>query len=775
MRIEVAIKKIQEAAENKSSELDLSSNDSEQKLTDTDIRELYEEIGKLGHLRKLDLSGNLISNVSFLNSLKKVKSVDLSNNHIHDLSGLRNTTLSSLSLRSNMIVDAGPLRQMVNLRFLDLLGNLLQVPEEILSDPSDAQKIRNFLDDYYSNKTRKLNEAKLVIVGEANVGKTCLVNRLIRNEFVTTSSTHGIRIEKWTDVVLENGERVQMNVWDFGGQEIMHSTHQFFFTKRTVYILVVNARENEDASKTQEWLQRIQNLSDDSPVFIVGNKIDENNRGTSPVNIGFFDIDKTNLLKKFPRLIKGFYAVSSDVGQKQYDFLFDEFRSSLINEIGKLKNIHDQFPASWMKIKSQLEDMKRDNVPYISFQDYLKRCEHEFIVKEQSKRTLIDFMHDLGIALSFQDDPELRNLAVLNPEWVTNGVYALIDNAQIALKKGILERSELQNYLDTTKYPPSTQDFIIKMMKKFKLLIEFNYYKFLIPDLLPKEEPDTGSWDKCLHFQYSYDIYEKSILRQFIVDMYEYCSSDTLWRNGIVLKFASNRALVKADPKEKTISIKVDGNINTRREVIGTIRIMFQAVHRTFSNLRFTEYVGHPRHPEILRKYERLLRMEADGIEKEYVDELRYHLIVKEWLDGFVKEDERKNRVESLAIAGERTDSDVEEQALSIKTKVGLDIGETVRDPTERAFLRTQAERVGKLKSRQLLAVTGFILVVTLGISIYLNFALVGVLLTIAIFAITYIVSHVRGKEWSFFKSTEQLISIEYDRLLDERGLPPDD
>ena len=40
-------------------------------------------------------------------------------------------------------------------------------------------------------------------------------------------------------IVLSNDERVRLNVWDFGGQEIMHATHQFFLTTRSLYLVVL--------------------------------------------------------------------------------------------------------------------------------------------------------------------------------------------------------------------------------------------------------------------------------------------------------------------------------------------------------------------------------------------------------------------------------------------------------------------------------------------------------------------------------------------------------
>ncbi|HSK71229.1 MAG TPA: COR domain-containing protein, partial [Pyrinomonadaceae bacterium] len=522
-------------------------------LSDNQLTAFDKEFAKLENLQGLDLENNALTEFDeeFAN-LKNLELLYLSHNQltIFNKEFARLERLKVLFLMNNKLtVFDKEFIRLQNLKWLDLRENPLPFPTEILRDTKNPRKILNFIFEYYEaeekGKLKPLNEAKLVVVGEANVGKTCVINRLLHNKFIKTSSTHGIEISYWKDVELEDGQKVQLNVWDFGGQEIMHSTHQFFFTKRTVYILVVNARENEDTNKTEEWLQRIQNLSQNSPVFIVGNKIDENNRGTDLKSLGYFDIERKRLLEKFPNLIKGFYGLSSDVNKNQFDFLFEKFKDALISEIGKLEEIHKEFPENWFEIKAQLEEMQAEKIPYITFQDYLRRCIKADIEKEESQRTLIDFMHDLGIALSFQDDIELRDLAVLNPEWVTRGVYALIDNGPVTLEKGILKREDISKYLNEVEYPKETQDFIIKMMRKFQLLIDIkNDEIFLIPDLLPKDEPDTGTWKDTLHFQYSYDIYEKSILRRFMVGMFHLRSRETYWRSGIVLKRGDNRALV---------------------------------------------------------------------------------------------------------------------------------------------------------------------------------------------------------------------------------------
>ena len=62
----------------------------------------------------------------------------------------------------------------------------------------------------------------------------------------------------------------QVNIWDVDGQEIYHATHQFFLTRRSVYVLVCDDR-TEDADLSY-WLQLVEMLGDASPLLIVQNQ-----------------------------------------------------------------------------------------------------------------------------------------------------------------------------------------------------------------------------------------------------------------------------------------------------------------------------------------------------------------------------------------------------------------------------------------------------------------------------------------------------------------------
>lgn len=96
-------------------------------------------------------------------------------------------------------------------------------------------------------------------------------------------TTEGINILQWP-VLLHKGENVRLRIWDFGGQEIMHSTHQFFLTQRSLYVLVLNGRQGHEDADADYWLSLIDSFGKGSPVIVVLNKIkdhpfDLNRRG----------------------------------------------------------------------------------------------------------------------------------------------------------------------------------------------------------------------------------------------------------------------------------------------------------------------------------------------------------------------------------------------------------------------------------------------------------------------------------------------------------------
>jgi internalin A len=470
----------------------------------------------------------------------------------------------------------------------------------------------------------------MLLVGQGSVGKTSLVKRLVKGEFdLHENKTEGINITPWQVAVKD--QKIRLNVWDFGGQEIMHATHQFFLTKRSLYLVVLDARLSEEENRMEYWLKIIQSFGGDSPIIIVGNKIDQ-----QPL-----DIDKSGLQNKYKN-IKAFVETSCQTGHG-----LNELKDIIAKEVGALEHINDQLLATWFSVKDKLEKMKKD---YITFPHYVQLCQKEKVNDETSQRTLLGFLHDLGIVLNFRDDPRLEDTNILNPEWVTNGVYKILNSNALFQNKGVLERAMLNEILDSRQYPKDKHLFIMDMMRKFELCFDFEGFtnqKFLIPDLLSKEEPYTGDWQGALAFQYYYNVLPNSIISRFIVRMNAQIYQNTYWRTGVVLAHERNKALVKADIEDRKIFIRINGPEVSRRNLLAIIRSQFDAIHKTIAKIEAVEKVPLPNHPNIVVDYKHLLELETAGMPTFIPEGLLEYFSVRQLLDGIESGQMRRERQES--------------------------------------------------------------------------------------------------------------------------------
>ncbi|MEH2260863.1 leucine-rich repeat domain-containing protein [Nostoc sp.] len=630
------------------------------KLNQNKLSSLPPEIGQLTKLQTLDLDSNQLSTLpKEIGQLTKLQELKLSNSRLETLPvetwKLTNLTvldlrdgqikmlpdrieqlfeLSNLNLRNNLL-DTLPKQiwQLTKLKRLDLRGNKLPIPPEILGaadlwrNPGDPSTILNYFFQLQKEQKKPLNEAKMLLVGQGSVGKTSVVKRLIDNCYNPhEGKTEGINITNWQISV--NDQLIRLNVWDFGGQEIMHATHQFFLTKRSLYLLVLDSRLDELQNKLEYWLKIIHSFSNDSPILIVGNKIDQH-----PL-----DIDQRGLCHKYPA-IKGIMSISCQTGEG-----LDKLQLAITNQIANLDHIHDPLPQSWFQVKTRLEQMEKDYIPY---SEYESLSQEEQVSDPLSQTTLIELLHQLGIVLNFRDDPRLAEMGVLNPEWVTNGVYKILnDNRLMTEFRGILDRTQLNRILDNSRYPGNKPLFIIDMMRKFELcfpLEDGNGDRFLIPDLLPKEEPATGDWENGLAFQYHYSVLPNSIISRFIVRMHHNSDRQTWWRSGIVLKHRGNRALVKSDQEDRKIFITISGSRSTRRELLAMIRSQFDAIHQTIKGLLPEEKVPIPGHLNIVVDYKNLLVYEEKNLSI-IPPGLTEPFNARQLLDGIELKKERKER-----------------------------------------------------------------------------------------------------------------------------------
>jgi internalin A len=600
------------------------------------ITQIPEAIAQLFNLTLLFLNSNQITEIpDAIGQLLNLTWLSVSNNQITKIPEAiaQLSNLTQLSVSNNQIETIPEcLETLPQLKYLDLRRNPLPVSPEVLGpanqneEPGTPAAIFNYLRQLRSGEVRPLNEAKVHLVGQSSVGKTSLINRLIDNKYnPNESQTDGLNITDWKITV--NTKPVKLNVWDFGGQEINHATHQFFLTKRSLYLLVCNCRDNEKTNCLEEWLKWIESFGDASPVILVGNKCDE-----QPL-----DLNRKALRDKYPN-IKAIIETSCQSGTG-----IDELRSALHTEISQLKEVYDLLPLSWFQVKQCLENLDKD---IISISEYATICAKENIFEETDQTQLIGLLHNLGIVLNFREHPILQSTNILNPHWVTEGIYALLsDDVLKVTTKGILTYADLSRILESNKYPSHRYHCLTGLMGEFELCFPVSHCPaptFLIPGILPKEQPEnTELRGETLEFQYHYRILPDSILSRFIVLMHEKIHNCTHWRTGVMLEYREgaevyNIARINSDPEDKKIFIAVSGRESTRRSFLSMIRDTFTKIHNSFANLEISQWVPVPGYPDAdPLDYDELLGLEDMGENTVRVGKLKLKLDLRQLLDGY--------------------------------------------------------------------------------------------------------------------------------------------
>ncbi len=328
------------------------------------------------------------------------------------------TKLTYLDICDNQLTSVPPeITRLTNLTYLDLTKNQLPIPPEALADSNNIKAIFAALAGSVSGE--RLNEAKMLVVGDGKVGKSSVVEQLLHGTFnPQKETTLGVEINDEMKVVQSEvqgeGEPVKLNIWDFGGQEIQHSTHQFFLTTRSLYLLVVDARKGDQLSNIEYWLKLIESFGGDSPILVVINQIDQL-KGQRPLNL-----DRNALQYKYN--IRDFIETSCPTGDG-----IPALKAAIAREVEQLKHVRDIWPREWLAIKRRLKGMQAD---YIPIEKYLDICDEEKLDDPDIRKSLLEMLHVLGTVIRFPGD-----MQVLNPRWVTQGVYGLLTSKQLVMRR----------------------------------------------------------------------------------------------------------------------------------------------------------------------------------------------------------------------------------------------------------------------------------------------------------------------------------------------------
>ena len=435
------------------------------------------------------------------------------------------------------------------------LEQRLNVPESVRAQGAAA--VAEYLEDLERQGAENLNESRIIILGDKGAGKTCVARRLIDPEADMTTpkeSTAGVDTLPWEP----EGEDMKIRIWDFAGHTVTHAVHRFFLSERCLYIMVYDGR-SEKRNQLDYWLDHMRNYGGRSRAIILVNERDDHK-----VNL------PENRLKEEYR-IEGFYAFNVQDDKED----LEAFRKDIVDYIKNNPSWRNQeIPSGYYKVKEELEllfdkEDKTKREELITKNKFQRIAKKHVGEKEEDLNKLLRNLHALGISLWYSQMAKYNTL-VLNPEWISHGVYKIIN----WVNDEKLHSISLKGFLDVfeeepNRFPEEKHDFLFDLIKHYELAYESKIGRrreLIIPHLLPIDQPaDLPEFDneKSLFLRYeSSQVFPPNVVSRFIVRHNEQIKKKNrkplAWKDGVILTDGKDGLALVREMKN-VISISVTG------------------------------------------------------------------------------------------------------------------------------------------------------------------------------------------------------------------------
>ncbi|GAB4044640.1 COR domain-containing protein [Spirosoma litoris] len=475
-------------------------------------------------LEILDIRQNEILDLSYISSLKKLKQLHLYDNNIHEI------TMDFL----NHLPDL----EYLNIR----LNPVKNIPREIYDkDENTLNAIKIYLKSL-SGQLTSVYQAKLILIGNGEVGKSSIRIKLLDKDAKLPDKkdrTQGLDISIYTikDLAaeitnLDQNIDFNLSIWDFGGQGKYREIQQVFCSRKALYVYVTSVDDlptKEDYVGYEYWLSMSKAFGYDkeedlqSPAIYVLNKCD----------LGTKRINEEELFNSFNN-IHDFIKISCDTL-----YNFGELEKSIRNALPKVsKDIFNSlFSQNWFNVKQILDTKRKDN--YILLDEYREICSLENLSIDESDIWL-KYLDRIGDIIYFQSKTYINDFIVLNPLWVKNSIYKILDSKFV--RRGILEEDFISDIWPETDYSSSEHEKLIDLMVFYKFCYKQidlqNKVTYIVPSLLPEKNssiPDFfKKFDYEICFKYSPFI-PAGTVNKLIVDLFPNIYQDFKWKNGCIL------------------------------------------------------------------------------------------------------------------------------------------------------------------------------------------------------------------------------------------------
>ncbi|MCY2990303.1 MAG: ADP-ribosylation factor-like protein, partial [Planctomycetota bacterium] len=489
------------------------------------------------------------------------------------------TSVSDLGPFADRIADGWPVRWKhwsdedgLNVEDCPLVRPTVEIARQ------GPEAVRNYFRELAAQGEDYLYEAKVLILGEGGAGKTSLLRRLYQPDRELPKedeTTRGIDIHRH-DFVGNHGQPFRLNVWDFGGQQIYHSTHQFFLTKNSLYLLVDDTRKDDKTIHDEGfkfWLEVVETLSEGSPLLIFQNEKGDRSK----------TIDQAGIQGHFTNV----KAVAR--GNLERPGAVKSLQQAIECFVQQLPHIGEPVPKKWLAIRQELEQLAVAR-PFISQDDYFAVYGRHLEFDRTKALHLSRYLHDLGVFLHFQEEDSLRKTVILQNRWATDAVFRILDDEAIKSQLGLFTDADCRRLWAEDKYADMHAE-LRGLMEKFELcyrLAASPAEQWLAPQLLsPSKPPELAQWAKPddLVVRFQYPFLPRGLVSRLMVRQHRFVRRlANCWAHGAFFEHHGTEVLVEETAKGNEIELRARGP--EHKALLSVLSSDLEALNDSFKGLK---------------------------------------------------------------------------------------------------------------------------------------------------------------------------------------------
>jgi small GTP-binding protein len=309
--------------------------------------------------------------------------------------------------------------------------------------------------------------AKILLVGETNAGKTGMTERLVHDRAPSTcTSTSGVwsmqyPLTGWRE---KPGCEREIWLWDFGGQADQRLVHQLYLDHTALVLLMFDAAKETVLPELRDWQRALsRSKAAKAPTFLIAGRIDVSCR---------FDRDK---VKTFASENKYCYFETS----AETNDGVPELRKAMLETIPWDQLDARTSPVIFKRLKDEIVKLRDEGMVLVTF----KELEAELRLRLPAVTQFTDAQ--LATVVTLLDGPGVVKVLdtgrhiLLRPEWINIYAQAVIrtlranDPALGCLDVNSIAKGELlfQSRLDdgrvtdARRLPPDAEKVVLQVME----------------------------------------------------------------------------------------------------------------------------------------------------------------------------------------------------------------------------------------------------------------------------------------------------------------------